>query len=730
MPRTTLERNSFVRGLITEASPLTFPENASLDENNFVLNRDGSRQRRFGMDYENLFGITDTTKNAGDFNNLAVTAFRWENVGDDATITVGVIQTGNILHILDLSTTNPSDNVITTLTLATKYNNVPLQYASVKGVLVMVSSQNTDGPQYLQRSSGGVYSVNSYPLEVRDIWGVDDGLEVDERPGALDSLHEYNLLNQGWTSANITAVGFPSNADIMQYGKNNTDDFSKAQLDKQFFGNTPAVKGKFIINAYNRGASRVSESGVAGLPSDTENGRCTTLAAYAGRMFYAGVNSNVSAGDDNSPSYTGTIFFSGLVRNVGDLGKCFQEADPTSEHISDLLATDGGTIDIPEASNIYKLVTRDTSIVVIAENGVWEITGPDGVFRADDFSISRVTNVGAIGPDSVVNAENNILYWSEGGIYVLSPNDVTGRLAATNLTESTIQTFFNTIPPVGKLHAKGHYDAASRKLSWLYNDTDAYDGTTQTSNYNRELVFDTVLQAFYTNTINSLDTDSPYVAAYMPVTDFITIQRQDFVVVNGVQVQVNGEDVVVTTDIRSSGDSTTKYVTIIPTPTTYNLTLSNYGNLDFLDWESADNTGVDAPAYLVTGYELFADSQRRKYVPYITTHFKRTETGFTDTGNGNLVPIGESGCLIQAQWDFANSANSGKWGTQFQAYRLTRPYMPSGPADTFDYGHVMITTKSRLRGSGKALSLKFDTEAGKDLHIYGWALLAEGNEFV
>jgi hypothetical protein len=42
--------NTFVKGLVTEAGPLTYPENASLDEENFVLNRDGSRQRRLGMD--------------------------------------------------------------------------------------------------------------------------------------------------------------------------------------------------------------------------------------------------------------------------------------------------------------------------------------------------------------------------------------------------------------------------------------------------------------------------------------------------------------------------------------------------------------------------------------------------------------------------------------------------------------------------------------------------------
>lgn len=729
MPKTTLERNSFVRGLITEATPLTFPENASIDEDNFILNRDGSRQRRLGMDFEENNTLISTALATVDFAKAAITAFKWDNVDDVADSSVGVIQVGNRLFILDLDKDNPSSSLLDTIVLSTRYANIPLQYAPIKGVLVMVSSDDITGPQYLQRTSPTDFTVSTYELKVRDIWGVDDGLAVDERPTLLDDEHKYNLLNQGWTETNYDLVAFPSNSDVMQFGKDSMDDFTKAFLDKQFFGNTPAAKGRYIINAYLRGSSRLTQTSTS-LVSDLENNTTSTVAAYAGRVFYAGVNSNVTSGDSLSPSYTGTIFFSRLVDTLDKLGQCYQEADPTSEHISDLIATDGGTIDIPEAANIFKLITRGSSLVVIAENGVWEITGPDGVFRADDFSISQITNVGALGTNSIVNAEGNILYWSRGGIYVLSPNDVSGRLVAQNLSESTIQNFYNNIPSFGKMHAKAHYDASNRKVSWLYNDTSDYDGSGQVSMYNRELVFDTVLQAFYPATIQTLDTESPFVAAYMPVKNLIEAQRQDNVVVNGEQVVVNGEDVVLTSNVRGTGQNTTKYVVIKPSPTRL-LTLGHYTNTSFLDWEADDSVGKDAPAFLVTGYELFADSQRRKYIPYLTTHFRRTETGFTDSNKDNsLEPINPSSCLIQAQWDFANSANSGKFGTPFQAYRLTRAYIPSGTGDSFDYGHVMITTKSRLRGSGRALSLKFDTEAANDLHIYGWAMLAEGNENV
>jgi len=725
MPKTNLERNTFVRGLITEASPLTFPENASIEEDNFVLNRDGSRQRRLGMDFEDLNGLINTAFNSSYFNNIAITSYKWENVADLATLTVGVVQIGNVLHLLDLGETAPSDNVIDTVTVPSTYLNVPLQYAAIKGVLVVVGVGGTS-PFYIQRDSATSYSFTNFPTYVRDIWGVDDGLAVDERPTTLSDEHAYNLLNQGWTETNYNLVGYPSNSDIMQYGKTSTDAFTKAFLDLQFFGNTPAAKGKHIINAFARGVSRHTATGLLST-WEGDSGSITTVAAYAGRMFYSGVRSEVYNGDSKSPIYTGTIFFSRLVDNLEKLGQCYQEADPTSEHVSDLLATDGGTIDIPEAANIYKLIVRGARLVVIAENGVWEITGPDGVFKADDFSISQITTVGAIGPDSIINVEGNIMYWSDGGIYLLSPNETSGKLGAQNISETTIQTFYNDIPSTGKLYAKGNYDSASRKVSWLYNDRSAI---TSNHNYNKELVFDTTLQAFYPHTIGTLDTDSPYIVGYLPTTSFNTISQIDEVVANGVPVEVDGEQVVVTTSARGSGLKSTKYITIQPDATTYKFTLSGYNNTSFLDWEDSDSVGMDAPASLLTGYELFADSQRNKHVPYLTTHFRRTETGFTDIGNGNLSPISPSSCLLQAQWDFANSVNSGKWGRQFQAYRLTRPYMPSGTGDTFDYGVSMITTKNRLRGSGKALSLKFDTEAGKDLHMYGWGMGVEGGSNV
>ena len=732
---TNVERNTFIRGLVTEAGPLTFPENASKDELNFVLNKDGSRQRRLGMDYETGFQANDTGYATSLVDTANISSYRWENVGNDARTTIGVVQVSNKLWFMDMSESAPSANLLNqgnsiTVTVLT---DTIFQYASVNGILVIVG-EGLDNPIYLSYDQDtDTITQTTITIEVRDIWGVADTLGVDERPSTLDNVHEYNLKNQGWDNTQITSFFtsqsvYPSSVDVWHLGKDTNDDFDPALLVKQDLGTATAAKGRFIIEAFQRGTERNAAAGVTGLPQDLETGNISTAAAFAGRIFYSGVRSNITDKDDNSPVYTGTVFFSQIIDNNKKIGYCFQEGDPTAEFNADLVASDGGTLQIPEAAGILKLVPLETVLLVFAENGVWLISGGDVGFSATDYNVRKVTNVGAVGADSIVDVDGTVIYWARGGIYQLTPDPRSGRLVSQNITERTIQTKYNEIPSVAKIYAKGVFDSPTRQVKWLYNDDDTYDGVTRVNSYNKELVLDFVLGAFYILDIKEV-TNGPYVSSYLQTSDFINNNKENPVVVNGVQVQVSGEDVVVTETVRSRGNSLIKYVTIIP-DTTDDWTLSSYTNEDFLDWETFDSTGVDAAAFLLTGEELFGDTQRTKGVRYFTAHFLRTETGFVLDGSGDLQPENPSSCLVQARWDFSDSSSSGKFGTQFEAYRLNRHYIPTGVGDTFDYGQEVITSKTKLRGNGRALTIRFDTSPGKDLYMYGWGMVVEGNTVV
>ena len=66
--------NNFVKGLITEAAELTFPDGASVDELNCDLRRDGSRRRREGVALESNYTLSSFTITNDDRLTLKLSA--------------------------------------------------------------------------------------------------------------------------------------------------------------------------------------------------------------------------------------------------------------------------------------------------------------------------------------------------------------------------------------------------------------------------------------------------------------------------------------------------------------------------------------------------------------------------------------------------------------------------------------------------------------------------------
>jgi len=735
---------SFVKGLITEASPLTFPENASIDEQNFVLNRDGSRSRRLGLDYEGTYAKTSTGSTADDIKEGKQSFHRWDTPSGTSSIAIGVVRVKNKLWFVDLLTSAPSANLLNSgnpITITGLSNN-NIETSTLNNQLIIVG-KDLDKPVVLSYDyTTDTVSQRTVDIKVRDIWGLDDSLEDDERPATLSDEHKYNLRNQGWNENIVTKGGgdaldetftalsaYPSNSDQWTLGKiSNSSDadyekFDPEVLEKNSQSRYSVSRGSIVIDAFDRGSSREAGTDVTGLNSDTETGNISTVASYAQRIFYSGIDSTVTDGNAKSPNYSGYIFFTKVVTSDSDFGKCYQEADPTDPGINDIIDSDGGTIQIPEATRIVKIASSQSSLLVFAENGIWEIYGDTGGFIASSFQANKISTNGIFNANSVVNINGNFMYWSKAGIYTLVTDAASGRFRAETISLTTIQTLFLQIPDIGKNNCKGFYDEKENRVRWLYNDADdiTYTNNNYINRYTKELVFDLTLQAFYTNVFSQLATSSPYVADYIEVPGYAISSFDEAVLVtNGNTVIDSNSDTVVTTeDLLLNRSSQFSYLTIAGT----NFTISKFNNLTFKDWVTEDGTGANYSSYLVTGYELFNDVMRDKQTPYIFFYFNRTEDGYTADG-ANLILNNQSSCKVQAQWNWANSANSGKWGNEFQAYRLLRNYIPSGSGDPFDYGDGVIVTKSKLRGSGKTLSIKISSEEGKDMKLLGWAVPA------
>ena len=267
------EYNTFVQGLITEANPLTFPENASVDEDNFVLERNGKRSRRKGMDYEINYILVDSGVTATTSEPLTLSANEWRGINDVATVGLIVVQQGLDLYFYDLfassiSATQKNLNADSTtpnptgaLTLPAGDPSATISVSPVLGRLVVVN-----GSKYVYTlrydTESDLVILEKRIISIRDMFGVDDNLEVDTRPSTNSQAHSYNLQNQGWTTSKVSSFKsgqgkYPSNADIWTLGKDADDNFDSELLVKTHFGTTPAPKGHKIIEAFNRGVSRV-----------------------------------------------------------------------------------------------------------------------------------------------------------------------------------------------------------------------------------------------------------------------------------------------------------------------------------------------------------------------------------------------------------------------------------------------------------------------------------------
>ncbi len=751
-----LHLKQFSGGLNTVESPLEGSLETTRDEANMVLNNDGSRQRRLGIDRE-PDGVNVTTSVVYSVNTLlGRSTFRWENAGGDSNRKILVVQIGNELSFFSLDNPQITSNLIHSKIYDPSLYSVNFSFAEVDGILVVATGEKSVSVFEFIDNQVVESSAN---LLIRDLFGVEaivngqiltSSQNIEVRPSSLNSAHLYNLRNQTFAIPrfasnnevltdpilhffNISASFappnvYPSNADYVNpalkadaadSGNRTAERFFAADLFANQLGSSEAPKGHFIIDALERGASRLEREvslrsrnpqlnySVTSLPVDRTPNGPSVVAQHAGRVWYAGFSGVVEGGDPRSPRMNSYLLFSSLVKDVTDIGRCYQLADPTSSIDADLVDTDGGFIRIEGAQRIINMVNNAGSLFVFANNGIWRISGQNNEpFRATSYLSEKLSDRGVTSANSVVIANDLVYFWSTDGIYVIAQNEV-GLWVVENTTKQTIQPTYNNISSLEKETVSGFYDDFEQSIRWVYNNSEL-------NSVNNELVFDTGFSAFTKNIIPVLEGGLPKIIAVAGGEPFVSGLTPEIVTADGEIVTADGE--IVTADVvsRESRTRETVYVVITSVDPTISFTICYYRNTSFVDW-STEGGGVNYDSYLVTQSISGGEPRTRKGSSYLYCVFRRTESAF----GTDLEPINPSSCLLSGKFHWANSPNSGKWSTPRQAYRYQRVYIPEGPGDDFDTGEGLILTRNKVRGSGNSIAFRFQSEQNKNMHIYG-----------
>ena len=699
MPRTkayTIDR-TFVAGLITDTTALNFPDNACTETLNCVFDPSGRITRRLGFDWER-----DHDTKAITLGNSVVTSFFWKEVAGNGNTNFYVVQVGGTLHFYDTESGSVSfgelaDTVDLTahaIPGATDIATQACQFAYGRGYLFV--THPLLNPFYVSWDGSDIDS-ETITVEIRDLIGVDDALAVDNRPtatvGSMDDEHKYNLFNQGWyhngnaalTAWDTARTDLPSNADVWWQYKNTSDAFDAAVINNTPLGNTPAAKGHYILEAFDQ--DRSTASGVANIPDVTISSRPSVVAFFAGRVWYGGVDSQTTVN---------TLYFSQVVEGPSEFGKCYQANDPTSEELFALLPTDGGTLEVSGAGVIYKLVPMGNSLLVFASNGIWAVAGSEGIgFVANDFSVVKISSSEVDNDTSFVIVEGAPFWWGVGSINtILTEDNMTFRVVS--ISDNKVRNFYvDEIPPLSKTQAVGAYNPEDRTIAWLYRSTES-DSPETTTQFDRVLVYNILTQAFYIWEIPVDEVRVHSIGLFKKSSEGIT--TLNVIVDNLDDVKLdNGDNVISFLFASNVSLPVFKYLV------SYNdgsdkFTFAETNNENMLDWFQYDNTGTNYTSTFTTGYKLHTEAQKFYQINYVHLFFDR------------LTP--DDSLFMQGVFEYTTSGSSGKWSSMQQLY---------SPNASVRY------RKLKVRGKGKAIQLRFVSDANKPFSLIGWGLFETAN---
>ncbi len=653
MPRASVGKKyfNFIAGKHSDGSALVSVENTASILENVDLSPSGKISRRLGLDFEDGFGLSTETFTDATLRGVAVSFHEWPVVAGDGRRNFYVIRVGETLFIHNQSGASPSTLRIGEIDIspfsidASESPKSDIQMTSGKGVLFVTGELHT--PFIVEFDTvDNTFSTNFVNIEIRDFEGLEDGLEVDERPPldisggpGLDPLHEYNLQNQGWgkivkdfdTPLEVEDFSiffaqldvFPSNADVPftamvpKTDAGNELRFRTSELEGQYTGSSPASKGHFILNVFDK--DRLNASGIFGLPLEFLNIRPRSTAFFSSRVWYGGVK--------------GQVFFSQILENVNKAGRCYQEQDPTSEDFNELLDTDGGVILLPEAGEIYKLVEVNGSLLVMANNGIWQISGGEANFTANSTVVSKVSNVGCTNAKAVVKVENTVIFWSDEGIFASGSDEISGRISINSISLNRIDRDFNAkIPARARIISQGAYDRVSKKVFWSYHDGLGNTQDALEAKYNSMLVLDVSLNAFYDYRIedNLENGSSSFMAGLIKGGGRSEGISNNFVVVNADTVTVNGVDVTTTITFEGSSDVQPKILTFAwdKDNELYQVTFSEFCHRSFHDWFAQDGVGANYTSIVETNPETLGEPALDKQATYLTTFYDFKRDGF------------------------------------------------------------------------------------------------------
>lgn len=334
-----------------------------------------------------------------------------------------------------------------------------------------------------------------------------------------------------------------------------------------------------------------------------DSSRITDVAYMSGKYFYLCKDS---------------VLFSQTVGEDGSgFDLCYQEADPTSTEVSDVVTTDGGYVKFNTMGRGVALKTFNRGVLVFGRDVVYGLISPlESRFTATDYDILELSRAGLISAESVVSTTQQVYYWSPTGIYTIGVNPETGStIFAQSISINTIQTFYNNLPQFSKEHCKGVYDYTTNRIYWYYptnvdklNDLDGC------------LVYDLTYNCFMPQNISEKSVS--YLFDIAEVSQSYEIEPTYYLRAGGNRVVADTYKVLVSDETTTDYHRWTSVQHLIARYVSgrFQFSIGDFNDREFRDWDANEYS-----SYLVSRPITLGDTYFNKQAPVMQTLFKRTE---------------------------------------------------------------------------------------------------------
>ena len=690
---------NFSGGLNTEASVVNIEPNDSTDILNIKMNHDGSIERRIGMDFIDTnvaggyyatetgnYGLYDEVPSVGIFSLTKSTGVTIKYVAIHVDTKLKLYEYTNYISLGLVDLPVFEENISSHGSVEMSYYKT--QFLKTRNRVYLI---NKDLELcYLSYNDSGDLELNVSSVFYRDI---DDVIETE-----IDSYVNSHGKNYKCIKSNISSESTqPGDSTGWKpyWVLNGVED--------------PNYGGFDIPFAYK---SNIKQVGFTGSAKGWRTG-----AMASGKMWLAGVNDELNK-----------IYFSQTIIADEHHTRMYQYADPYNLHDSETVDTDGGVLLISDAEEIIKIESFSGGILVFATNGVWYVGGGGGVdFKATDFSVTKVSDEGAAGESTVASVGDKVIYFGLNGVYVIEESDISGRPAPKSLSSTKIDSFYNSIPLYNKSVGKAVVNLSEKKVYFFTNFT-SNTWNIERNQYSRNthcrdiLIYDIKLQAWSKYSLSEDEDGSKVSVGDAFVIQGSSLSFSTLIDNSGNLVEDESANLVEAFGITGAGSSTLKTTLLLMKISGDTLSFA-FGRLEGEESQDFSLNVDDAESYdsyIETAQQIYQDIMHQKQVPYLTTIFKRLESGILDE-NGADTNAGS--CFYTAIWNWATDTKSFKYGTARQAYLPNRWNISY--EDGSDPGVEVVKNKHRVRGRGNSIQLRFENDGDKPFHLYGWQMLIQ-----